>query len=291
MWFYGSDGSYYRIGYAYSYDGINWTVVSNESGTKGCMLDKGYPAFASKWVYGPTVIKDGTIYKIWFSGYDSSTYRIGYGIITFNQSGYFVSRIIDIGFAANLDKIYFYGDIKSDTYIKFQIRAGATISELNSSQFTGPGNATDTYYTYNGQEIENITNVRYIQYKAYLLTDNDYYSPELSRVKFTYTSLYESKREDERLYTFPNPYIPSEGDLSIRYSLEEPVEVEIKIYTPEGREIWSKTTKGEEGWNIVKWDGRDNNGRKMGSGVYFCVIKKKYRGEEKFVRNTILLVK
>ena len=73
MWYHGySDMS--RIGYATSTDGINWTKHPNNP-----VLDLGS---SGAWDYHgvgePTVIKDGTLYKMWYAGYDGWWWRIGY---------------------------------------------------------------------------------------------------------------------------------------------------------------------------------------------------------------------
>lgn len=77
MWYSGSDGIHYRILYATSADGINWTK-------HGIVLDIGSPGepddthVAYQWV-----LREGSIYKMWYSGLDDYTpyggvYRIFY---------------------------------------------------------------------------------------------------------------------------------------------------------------------------------------------------------------------
>ncbi|MFQ6127712.1 MAG: PKD domain-containing protein [Thermoplasmata archaeon] len=77
MWYSGSDGVHYRILYATSTDGISWTK-------HGMVLDVGGPGapddthIAYHWV-----VKEGSIYKMWYSGLDEYTpyggvYRIFY---------------------------------------------------------------------------------------------------------------------------------------------------------------------------------------------------------------------
>ncbi|MGC8684102.1 MAG: carboxypeptidase-like regulatory domain-containing protein [bacterium] len=73
VWFTGYDGHFIRIGYASSANGITWTVNSTpvlNTGTTGTWDYLG--------VAFPCVIKDNGIYKMWFSGYDGTTWRIGY---------------------------------------------------------------------------------------------------------------------------------------------------------------------------------------------------------------------
>jgi len=77
MWYTGGHVGPYsgnnKIGYANSTDGIHWTkydgnpVVSTGSG------------WDSYYAYGPTVIKDGDTYKMWYAGYPGGTHTtIGY---------------------------------------------------------------------------------------------------------------------------------------------------------------------------------------------------------------------
>jgi len=72
-WYTGGDGSYARIGYATSPDGITWTKHPSNP-----VVDIGSPgSWDDKRAMGPTVVYDGTTYHMWYSGSDN-TYRIGY---------------------------------------------------------------------------------------------------------------------------------------------------------------------------------------------------------------------
>jgi predicted GH43/DUF377 family glycosyl hydrolase len=83
LWYTGNNGPNDRIGYATSPDGISWTRYAGNScsGTSGpgCVLDKGT---AGSWddvaVRKPTVVYDGALYHMWFSGLDGANWRIGY---------------------------------------------------------------------------------------------------------------------------------------------------------------------------------------------------------------------
>ncbi len=83
MWYAGSDGTNYRIYYATSPDGLTWTkydntvpTASNTTGTNG-RIPLGTSGGDTTHTYAPSVIKDGDIYKMWYSGYASS-WRIYY---------------------------------------------------------------------------------------------------------------------------------------------------------------------------------------------------------------------
>jgi len=70
-----------------------------------------------------------------------------------------------------------------------------------------------------------------------------------------------------KLYNaFPNPFNPN---TNIRYSLKEVGKVKIEIYNMKGQKI--KTFNQEHnspGYYQVSWDGRDENGRSVASGIY-----------------------
>jgi len=73
MW-YAAYGSNYRIGYATSPDGIAWSKYPGNP-----ILDLGPNGSWDDYeVGGPTVIYDGTGYKMWYNGSDGSHARIGY---------------------------------------------------------------------------------------------------------------------------------------------------------------------------------------------------------------------
>jgi len=78
MWYSGGIGAMnHGIGYATSSDGINWTRDANNPIFH--KDDIGYPGYPwrQERTYCPSVIKDGSSYKMWFAG-RGSAYAIGY---------------------------------------------------------------------------------------------------------------------------------------------------------------------------------------------------------------------
>ena len=70
---------------------------------------------------------------------------------------------------------------------------------------------------------------------------------------------------------FPNPFNP---ETTIRYSVSEKNPVRIDIYNVKGQVV--RTLVNEEkasGNHSVVWNGKDNSGRSVGSGVYFYKMK------------------
>ena len=76
MWYSGYIPSNYRIIYATSADGINWSnfqMVVN-IGSEG--------TYDTNYAYYPCVIKDDSTYKMWYTGYDGTYWRIIYATST-----------------------------------------------------------------------------------------------------------------------------------------------------------------------------------------------------------------
>jgi outer membrane protein assembly factor BamB len=70
---------------------------------------------------------------------------------------------------------------------------------------------------------------------------------------------------------YPNPFNPS---TRIEYSLAAPGFVSLVIFDLEGRRIRELVHgRGEAGLRRVLWDGTDERGRRVPSGVYFCRVR------------------
>ncbi len=70
----------------------------------------------------------------------------------------------------------------------------------------------------------------------------------------------------------PNPF---SGETSIRFSLESPQEVSLELFDLRGRLVRSfgNGNPRERGEHQIVWDGRDEQGRPLPSGVYFYKLK------------------
>jgi len=69
---------------------------------------------------------------------------------------------------------------------------------------------------------------------------------------------------------YPNPL---NLETIIRYTLPEDCHVELTIYNILGQKV--KTLVDEyqgPGFRMMHWDGRDNKGNELASGIYFCKI-------------------
>ncbi|MCD4689877.1 right-handed parallel beta-helix repeat-containing protein [bacterium] len=68
-------------------------------------------------------------------------------------------------------------------------------------------------------------------------------------------------------HNFPNPFNPS---TAIRYAIKQPGPVALTIYDLSGRVVRSLVSEEQgAGTYTVVWQGRDDQGRQLGSGVYF----------------------
>ena len=73
------------------------------------------------------------------------------------------------------------------------------------------------------------------------------------------------------LRTFPNP---SNTLFTIEYYLRFSAHVELKIYNVLGQEIKTLVSEVQTPGNkAVIWDGKDNQTRDVGAGLYFCKLK------------------
>ena len=84
MWYSGRDGSHFRIGYATSPDGINWTKYNDPStvnppyAESDPVLNPGPGNWENDNVYAQTVYFDGANYQMWYIGNEGTTDHVGY---------------------------------------------------------------------------------------------------------------------------------------------------------------------------------------------------------------------
>ena len=86
------------------------------------------------------------------------------------------------------------------------------------------------------------------------------------------TAVAESPRHpDLAIGAFPNPFNPV---TTIRFRLPASGSAKLRIFNVAGQEIWNRELAPKEsGWQHVRWDGKNRNGRNVASGVYFAHIK------------------
>lgn len=104
MWYSGRSGVFGAIGYATSLDGHTWTQFGGS--TPRPVLDHGLAGSADSFSAGdPSVLKDGSTWKMWYTGDDSDKKRIAYATsqdgMTWSKGGSVIAPE-DPGVSANI---------------------------------------------------------------------------------------------------------------------------------------------------------------------------------------------
>jgi len=74
------------------------------------------------------------------------------------------------------------------------------------------------------------------------------------------------------LPNYPNPFNPS---TTLRYALPEAGIVNLTIHDINGREISRIVQDATQqiGYHSVEWNGKDADGRNVGAGIYFAILR------------------
>ncbi len=79
------------------------------------------------------------------------------------------------------------------------------------------------------------------------------------------------------LTNYPNPF---RDGTEFVFQLTRPAEVDLRIFSVTGKNLARFSTKGENGYNRIYWNGRDAEGDEVANGVYLYRIKARGGGEE-----------
>lgn len=106
MWYAGTSGPFTSIGYATSLDGVAWQKHTDAGGHPAPVLTHGPGGSADSFgVDDPSVLHDGAVWKMWYSGDDSSKKRVAYATspdgVTWSKGGKVIAPE-DPGASANL---------------------------------------------------------------------------------------------------------------------------------------------------------------------------------------------
>ena len=74
----------------------------------------------------------------------------------------------------------------------------------------------------------------------------------------------------ERFLIYPNPM---QKETSLTFILSEDTELSIGIYSITGKRLRQIKTSGRQGFNAIKWNGRDEGGKRIANNTYFVKIK------------------
>jgi len=118
----------------------------------------------------------------------STTYAIDegsglYASVNAEESAQFTSRVFELKDPLSDGGIFFNAEIPPETGVAFQIRSGKTQAELEKMVFVGPDGGSGSFYTENTSALWNGHNgALFIQYRAYLSSDNLAVAPFLRQV-------------------------------------------------------------------------------------------------------------
>ena len=108
--------------------------------------------------------------------------------------------------------------------------------------------------------------------------------PDGSEITSAPTTVTVSAVSLELRQNYPNPFNP---ETAIAFVLPEKRRVTLSVYTPEGKLVRTLLDGiAEGGVTEVPWDGRDDNGRALSSGVYFYRLR---TGKQTIAKKMILL--
>jgi hypothetical protein len=85
----------------------------------------------------------------------------------------------------------------------------------------------------------------------------------------------------------PNQPNPFRAETSIGYRLSQPATIDLRIIDIHGRRVRCLDAQGSPGLHRIAWDGRNDSGREMPSGIYFCEL----RTEDVRARRAIVLIR
>lgn len=113
---------------------------------------------------------------------------------TYVASGELVSSIFDMGTTTNYSQILWNPHdqpaLTGTSSVRFQIATSDTNTATTTWSFVGPDGTASTYFTLANQTINSAqNNTQYIRYKVYLSTPNSTYTPNISDIMITFTSL------------------------------------------------------------------------------------------------------
>ena len=226
MWYLGQSGDYvYRIGYATSSDGMNWTKYTNNP-----VLNAGPPgAWDEAFVYMPDVHFDGTTYQMWYNGFSPTAARIGRATssdgVRWTKDP--ANPVLDVGSPGTWES-----------------------KEVGHPRVLFDGNKLKMWYIGVDQQI----NVRI-----------GYASSEVSTTV--------SNQKNESLLTqyalfenYPNPFNPA---TTIAYHLPRASQVKLLVYNLAGQHVRTLVDAPQAAGRFqINWDGKDDIGNGLASGVY-----------------------
>jgi len=167
----------------WAYDVVNKSWSHVQTGTGPDKRD--YP----EMVYDP--VRDGFLI---YGGNNARIWKCDTWLFKFDapdRNGAYSSQPLDTNGTAYFGSISWNSTVPVDSSMRFQVRTGKNLSDLNSKTYLGPDGTTTTFYTVNNTRLNGVHNgSRFIQYKAYFHSTDWRNSPKLFNVKITYNLMH-----------------------------------------------------------------------------------------------------
>jgi len=169
--------------------------------------------------------------------------------------------------------------------LRSEVNELSTALRLNASMIDeGTVSGTQISYLYTDTEVYHNALYYYWLESVSLTGESEYFGPIMVLINANgeEPGIPAIPIETKLFSAFPNPFNPS---TNLRYSMKEAGDVRIDVYNVKGQIL--KTFENHHslpGYYQVNWDGRDMNGRVVGTGVYFYRMSSgKYSATKKMV--------
>jgi predicted GH43/DUF377 family glycosyl hydrolase len=178
MFYEGHDAASWRLGYAWSEDGVTW-----QKDNPNPIIDLGPEgAFDSVNAAEPYVIFDGQTYRLYYSGYDGDKYRIGLATASpvYEPEGAFVSPVVDGEKRTYWGELAWTCQLPSGTEIQIEAVTSDDGQTWTDWQVAAEGSV-------DGENVVSLLDLglppsRYLRYRVTLMTDDPTRSPVLEEV-------------------------------------------------------------------------------------------------------------
>lgn len=245
-------GAYYRSG--------NWTAVENDGGTITFIVE------ASKDLTMPIILGDvDPTLPVTLASFTA--------VLTSDLH-------VKIAWMAESEV-----DHAGYNLLRSEVNELSTALRLNAGLIDeGTANGTQMSYLYTDTEVYHNALYYYWLESVSLTGESEYFGPIMVLINANgeEPGIPAIPIETKLFSAFPNPFNPS---TNLRYSMKEAGDVRIDVYNVKGQIL--KTFEKHHslpGYYQVNWDGRDMNGRVVGTGVYFYRMSSgKYSATKKMV--------
>jgi predicted GH43/DUF377 family glycosyl hydrolase len=268
MWYSGSDASNLRIGFARSSDGLNWVKDKD----RNPVLNLGSPgSWDDNDVYQPTVFEIPGHLKMWYTGRAEATYADQVGHATREWT-----NVASMGLNAMVHRegiLLRWRPIRADrvAFILERSDDGRHYSEVLG---TGEGPEVHTFLD------RTVERGKIYWYNLKAKVCGTIIGQETVRVDYVSGT----GETIQPLRISPNPINP---EARIEYKVFERSSVKLTVYNTRGEKVTCLVNQIQDRGTYVRvWHGRDDGGRSVSSGIYYCVLEE---GNKTFVKKMILL--